>query len=39
MTKIPRENLKIDLSYLENIEENIENQVKKGEYEPPKLIK
>lgn len=39
MTNIPRENLKIDLSYLENIEENIENQVKKGEYEPPKLIK
>lgn len=39
MTNIPRENLKIDLSYLENIEEDIENQVKKGEYEPPKLIK
>ena len=38
MTTIPRENLKIDLSYLESIEEKIKHQVKKGEYEAPKLI-
>lgn len=38
MTIIPRENFKIDLSYLENIEDTIQHHIQRGEYEAPHLF-